>query len=434
MVSRAERGLATLYIDHALDIKMEPMITATIANSTHSPQMQDNTGRDVATKPSSTRAVSHCVSAVMLLGGLLMLGGCSKPAPEQQRSLVRPVKLQAVQQDDSAVIRQFPAMVEPTENARLTFRLNGKITELPVRPGQMVKRGDLLARLDATDYELKVSQAKARFALANAQYERAASLISQKMVSQAMFDEAKAQRQVAEADLKTAESNLAYTRIQAPFSGTIARLLVEKHENVAAQQPILELQVRDQVDVVIQVPEDVIALVKRGTNYQPKVIFDSYPNQSYSAQIKEWDTRADSATNSFKVVFSMDTPKEFNVLSGMTANVMVDMSAITPDGQSKLSVPATALFAKADRRFVFVYEPTTTTNAETATAIPSAAVSASPGSHGVVRQREVKVGRLHGEWVQIEQGVSAGEWVVTAGVQQLHDGQDVRPWTREKGL
>lgn len=413
---------------------MEPMITATIANSTHSPQMQDSTGRDVATKPTSARAVSHCVSAVMLLGGLLMLGGCSKPAPEQQTSLVRPVKLQVVQQDDSAVIRQFPAMVEPTENARLTFRLNGKITELPVRPGQMVKRGDLLARLDATDYELKVSQAKARFALANAQYERAASLISQKMVSQAMFDEAKAQRQVAEADLKTAESNLAYTRIQAPFSGTIARLLVEKHENVAAQQPILELQVRDQVDVVIQVPEDVIALVKRGTNYQPKVIFDSYPNQSYSAQIKEWDTRADSATNSFKVVFSMDTPKEFNVLSGMTANVMVDMSAITPDGQSKLSVPATALFAKADRRFVFVYEPTTTTNAQTATAIPSAAKSASPGSHGVVRQREVKVGRLHGEWVQIEQGVSAGEWVVTAGVQQLQDGQNVRPWTREKGL
>jgi RND family efflux transporter MFP subunit len=292
----------------------------------------------------------------------------------------------------------------------------------------MVKRGDLLARLDATDYELKVSQAKARFALVNAQYERAASLISQKMVSQAMFDEAKAQRQVAEADLKTAESNLAYTRIQAPFSGTIARLLVEKHENVAAQQPILELQVRDQVDVVIQVPEDVIALVKRGTNYQPKVIFDSYPNQSYSAQIKEWDTRADSATNSFKVVFSMDTPKEFNVLSGMTANVMVDMSAITPDGQSKLSVPATALFAKADRRFVFVYEPTASPNAETATP------TTTPGSHGVVRQREVKVGRLHGEWVQIEQGVSAGEWVVTAGVQQLQDGQDVRPWTREKGL
>jgi|GEM_PF-70239 RND family efflux transporter MFP subunit len=412
---------------------MELMNTAKPAMTRHSAEMINRSGFDLSRRSWGTRGVSHWCATIMMLGGLLGLHGCSKPEPDHQTPLVRPVKLQAVQQDDSAVIRQFPAMVEPTENARLTFRLTGKIIELPVRPGQMVKRGDLLARLDATDFELKVTQAKARFALANAQYERAASLISQKMVSQAMFDEAKAQRQVAEADLKTAESNLAYTRIQAPFSGTVARLLVEKHENVAAQQPILELQVRDQVDVVIQVPEDVIALVKKGTNYRPKVIFDSYPNQSYSAQIKEWDTRADSATNSFKVVFSMDTPKEFNVLSGMTANVMVDMSAITPDGQTKLSIPATALFAQAERRFVFVYEAMTDESGHTQTSTKMA-TAATPAAHGVVRQREVKVGSLHGEWVHIEQGVSAGEWVVTAGVQQLQDGQQVRPWTREKGL
>uniref|UniRef100_UPI002B25142E biotin/lipoyl-binding protein n=1 Tax=Rheinheimera pleomorphica TaxID=2703963 RepID=UPI002B25142E len=99
----------------------------------------------------------------------------------------------------------------------------------------MVEKGELLARLDDTDFKLKLDQAKARFELAHTQLVRAEQLIEQKLVSQAVFDEAKAQLQVAQADLATAETALSYTRLEAPFAGNISRLLVENHENVAAQ-------------------------------------------------------------------------------------------------------------------------------------------------------------------------------------------------------
>lgn len=347
---------------------------------------------------------------------LVLVTGCSKPAQIAEQSPSRPVKLHQVQDGQQKLIRQFPALVEPTENARLTFRVSGKLTQFAIRPGQEVQKGDVLARLDPTDFKLRLEQAQAKYQLSKAQFDRAASLIGQNLVSQAMYDETKAQLQVADADLKTAQANLSYTELVAPFSGTVSRSLVENHENVAAQQAILELQLTGMVDVVIQVPEDVIALVRKDVSYQPDVIFDSYPSLSYKADIKEWDTRADSATNSFKVVFSMAAPKEFNVLSGMTANVLADMSKLMRTPSAGVTVPATAVFAANDQpvdaaeRFVWVF------------------------SEGKVNRRAVTVGRLTQQGIEVVAGLSAGEQVVTAGVQQLTENQQVRPWQRERGL
>ncbi len=357
-------------------------------------------------------------SWVLFLSSGLSLVGCSKPPEQNEPQLARPVKLLTVTQSAQENIRQFPAIVEPTQNAKLTFRVPGRLVVLQVRPGQEVKQGELLAQLDPTDFQLKADQAKARYQLAKAQFDRASKLIAEKLVSQAMFDETQAQLQVAEADLRTSEANLSYTELKAPFTGTIARLLVENHENVAAQQAILELQIRDMVDVVIQVPEDVIALVNKEVSYQPKVVFDSYPEHSYLAKIKEWDTRADSATNSFKVVFSLATPKEFNVLSGMTANVIADLSQFTRVDNAHLIVPATAVFAAnnqpiaAIERSVWIFDPKTNT----------------------VKQRAVTIGKLSGSGIEILSGLQQGEQIVTAGVHQLAEGQSVRPWVRERGL
>ncbi|HSG50505.1 MAG TPA: efflux RND transporter periplasmic adaptor subunit [Rheinheimera sp.] len=318
----------------------------------------------------------------------------------------------------SGVIRQFPAVVEPSENVRLTFRVSGKLTQVLVRPGQTVNEGQLLAKLDETDFALKVEQASARYELARTQFERSEQLLNQKLVSQSVFDEAKAQFQVAAADLKTSQTALSYTELHAPFSGIISRQLVENHENVAAQQPILELQLRDNVDIVIQVPEDVISNVKKDLDYQPEVIFDSHPEYRYRAKVKEWDARPDAATNSYKVVFTMPTPQEFNLLSGMTANVIAEMDKISRSGTDVSYIPASALFSPAqqaqniDKKYVWVYDAATER----------------------VTLREVTVGKLSSSGVAVSAGLKTGEQIVSAGVHQLTDGQQVRPWQRERGL
>ncbi len=349
---------------------------------------------------------------------VLYLTACTDAGPGPVTVPERPVKLYTVTDSGSGAVRQFPAVVEPTERASLTFRVSGKLVQLVARPGQMVQKGDLLAKLDDTDFRLKQDQAAARYELAHTQFIRAEQLIAQKLVSQAAFDEAKAQLQVAQADLSTAQTALSYTRLEAPFAGNISRLLVENHENVAAQQPIMELQVRDQVDVVIQVPEDVISNVRKDFDYQPEVVFDSHPQYRYRARIREWDTRADPATNSFKVVFSMATPQEFNVLAGMTANVIAEVSQISAVYTAAVFIPASALFMPGEQAlgsqqsYVWVYQ----------------------GDTGTVSKRPVSVSSLTSAGVAVTSGLSAGEQVVSAGVQQLTEGQKVRPWVRERGL
>lgn len=355
---------------------------------------------------------------VAVFSVVLLLAGCQPATEPQGPAQVRPVKLYTVNPGGSGVIRQFPAVVEPSENVRLTFRVSGKLTQVLVRPGQTVQEGQLLATLDETDFALKQEQASARFELAKTQFERAEQLINQKLVSQSVFDEAKAQFQVAAADLKTSQTALSYTELHAPFSGIISRQLVENHENVAAQQPILELQLRDNVDIVIQVPEDVISNVKKDLDYQPEVIFDSHPEFRYRAKVKEWDARPDAATNSYKVVFTMPTPHEFNLLSGMTANVIAEMDKISRSDNNVSYIPASALFSPAqqaqhsEKKFVWVFDSATER----------------------VTLREVQVGKLSSSGVAVTAGLKPGEQIVSAGVQQLTDGQQVRPWQRERGL
>jgi RND family efflux transporter MFP subunit len=375
--------------------------------------------QEIIMSNSSTSLFTNTVIGSLLFFSLsFLLSGCDTTEEAPEATIIRPVKLFYVTDQHTAFIRQFPAVVEPTKWANLTFRVSGKLIELTGRPSNTVQRGELLARLDDTDFILRLDQANARFELAQAQFDRAKMLIEQKLVSQAQFDEAKAQLQVAKADFSAAKTALSYTRLEAPFAGTVSRLLVENHENVAAQQPIMELQVRGHVDVVIQVPEDVISKVRSESNYQPEVVFDSHPDYRYRARLREWDSRADPSTNSYKVVFSMTSPEEFNVLPGMTANVIVDMSQINRVNSKALYVPATAIFMPdvadlaSQQSYVWLYDE----------------------QKGIVTQRAVTIGELTNAGVAITSGIEVGDIIVTAGVQQLSEGQSVRPWVRERGL
>lgn len=360
-----------------------------------------------------------CVGLFTLVS---VLSACSPEPPQPMEEQPRPVKLITVGASADSEIRRFPAVVAATQTADLTFRVGGEVTELPWRPGHEVQQGDLIAALDPTDYELAAAQARARAELAQAQYDRLAQLINQNVISQAQFDEANAELAVARANLNTATANVGYTRLRAPFNGVIANLHVELFENVGPQQPIVTLHVDDMIDVSIQVPERLFAQVRRDTNYQPDIIFDSLPNQVYQGQIREWDRIADPATNTYRVVFTLPKPAEGNILPGMTATVVIDAAQVLPQHQQRLSVPISALFSPAGSelseqvRMVWVYTP------------------AAQQNRGQISARRVTIGAASSSDVMIVQGLEPGEHVVIAGVHQLHEGQTVRPWIRERGL
>ena len=350
---------------------------------------------------------------------LLFLVGCDKPLPVQdEQTLIRPAKIFTVEDPYKQSIRNFPAEVEANADSKLAFRVSGQVIEFPIKPGNMVEKGDVLAKLDSKDFALQLDDRQARYNLAKSKFDRAKLLLEKKLASQSNFDEAKANVDVALSSLNVAKSNVEYTLLRAPFSGVVSHVYIEKFDHIQAKQSILDLQTRDLIDISIQMPENIIARVKKDSTYQPTVIFDTYSDKEYLASIKEWDTQADPSTLTYKVVFSLPNPIEFNALPGMSANIRIDLSKITQVNLQKYILPISAVFSAEDqplkdnKKHVWKVNPNTMT----------------------VHRVEVEIGELKSNGIEILSGLTTGDQVVAAGSHFLSENMKVSSWNREKGL
>lgn len=350
--------------------------------------------------------------AFLLCLPVMLLTACKDAAPEKTESVIsRPVKLFTVPDSGSPNIRRFPAKVEANQGSYLSFRVNGELIEFPTLAGQAVKKGDVLAKLDPEDFKLQLADREARYKLAKNQLERTETLKQKGIASQAELDQAKANMQVALSALEKAQTDLEYTVLRAPFSGTISKVFIKNFESVVAKQNIMRIETRDLMDVTIQIPEKLVARVDKQTNYKPQVVFDSFPNKAYSLSLKEWDTQADPLTLSYRVVFTLPLPSDFNLLAGMTGNVLIDLNKVFRSDQQKFTIPTTAVFSDAsEHSFVWRF------------------------NDGSIEKVKITLGEIHKSGIEVESGLQPGDKIVSAGVHQLSEQSVVRPWTKERGL
>lgn len=354
--------------------------------------------------------------AVVFLSSLF-LSACDNAETIPQETFPPMVKIVDVGGLTQGSIRQFPAQVEPNKDSHLAFRVSGELKEFAVKAGNRVTKGQLLAKLDDRDFKIQVNDRKARHALAKSQFERAKQLRDRKLASQAQYDEAQANLLVSQANLNSAETALEYTSLYAPYDGVIAKVYAENLQNVQAQQVILNMQNVDSVDVSIQLPERLVAIINKETGYSPSVVFDSLPNKTFNVTVKEWDAQADAATRTFKVVFTLKLTEQDNILPGMSGTLFADLAQVTHQDYSQIVVPVSAVFAADDKqsetaqRFVWVVSDDMT-----------------------VKHRTVDVGSLSGNGIIIKSGLSGDEKIVGAGAHYLSEGDVVRAWSRERGL
>ncbi|WP_340677464.1 efflux RND transporter periplasmic adaptor subunit [Paraglaciecola sp.] len=355
------------------------------------------------------------LQASIYLSLMVVLMGCQEPPQLAVTPAVKLVKVITLSDEGAGKYRNFPAIVEATENALLAFRVSGQLKQLLVLPGAVVQQGDLLAKLDPTDYQLALESAQANYDLALSQFKRAEQLISQQLVSRSGFDESKAQLQVTDAALKVAKTNLAYTELHAPFDGQVAQRFVQNFENITAQQSILALQKNKDIDIAIQLPEDFLANIDKTTQYQPEVRFEAQKKSVFRAKLKEYDTEANSATKSFKVVFSLPTPTDFNVLPGMSATVSIELNKVMKTNVEGWNIPAQAIFAETlnNEKHSYVWLV---------------------NDDNILELTKVTLGGIHEKGFTVISGLKYGDRIVAAGVQMLNAGDAVRVWQKERGL
>lgn len=358
-------------------------------------------------------ASSMRIIALILLSSLLAACSDSDPAPPPAPT--RPVKTFVVAGGSENAVRTFPGRIDATQRAELAFRVAGQLQDILVKEGDLVQEGQVIARLDPTDYQLVYEDRKAIFDNAKANFERGKGLIADGNISRMDFDRMEAEFRTTSASLSQAEKNLEYTVLTSPFAGRIAKRWVENFEDVIAKQTVFTLQNINELDVIIDLPESVVRMVRggvsRSTGADSRVEgatkayarFEGRPDARFRLKPKEIATKADSQTQTFRATWTMDAPTEFTVLPGMTTSVELDMSALV-DSDTVRRVPVRAV--QADSKLkprVWVLDPETMT----------------------VSSQNVTIGRMVGRSIEVTDGLDGGEEIVAVGAPYLAEGMKV---------
>lgn len=337
----------------------------------------------------------------------LALGGCSGAEPDQERSMVRPAKLIEVEGSSSVRTMTYPAIIEATSAAEVTFQVGGLLQELPIRSGQTVEEGALIARLDRRNLRNELATAQARFERAESDFLRTERLLAANATSRRAFEQAQSERDVARADLDTARKRLEDATLRSPFSGVIAAVHVEQFQNVAAQEPIVTLQTTGTAEAAFQVPARTVATSSQFETEETVVLLDAVPDVRIPAVFQSVTTQADPETQTFLVKYAFTPPADLVVLPGMTGMVESRVRFIRDGGLADLpEVPTSAVLSDGEARYVWVVDKNTM----------------------MVSRREVSLAPGVGESLAVLGGLVEGELIVGAGASYLHEGMQIRPY------
>lgn len=353
----------------------------------------------------------------LALAFVLTLTACGKQ--EAPVETARPVLVVHPSGGAQQAFTAYAGEIRAREESALSFRIGGSLVKRLVDAGDRVRRGQLLAELDAGDAAAQARAAQAQLAAAEAELARAsadraryAALEKQKLVSRSVLDAqntaqaaAAAQARAARAQLDVARNQAAYTRLLAPRDGVIANRLAEAGQTVAAGQTVYTLAGDAGREVAIALPESRMREVRVG---QPVLVeLWSAPGQRLPGRVREISPAADPQARTYAARIALEGDAAAAVELGQSARVYMQASG----ERAALGVPLSAVQRGGDGKAssLWVVDPATRR----------------------VRLVPVQLGTYAEDMVPVMGGVAADAWVVAAGGHLLRDGQLVAPVDRD---
>lgn len=353
----------------------------------------------------------RAVNQSMTVGAALIVclcAGCghedpAAPAPRLVRSLV-------VTTAAAGSGATYTAEIHSRYETDLAFQVSGKLVNVPVTAGTLVRKGELLAQLDQTDFRVSLEAARSAVTAAQAEFDRARSeegryrdLLERGLTTRASHlaqqTSAKTSRSKLDqaiADLKLSEQKLSYTSLRADADGVVTAVTGDAGVVVSAGQRVVTVARPNELEAVFDVPDSHINDVRASSLMQIALL--SSPATQYPARVREISPMADPKTRTYRVKTQILSPPS-NLRLGM--NVVVTLTQA--EGPAVITIPATALFQKNRDPAVWIVK-----------------------ADHVLELRPVTVARYETDTVLISDGVKTGERVVTAGVHRLSPGEKVR--------
>lgn len=322
----------------------------------------------------------------------------------------RPVKIAPLAQDQTQWV-QFYGLLRGGKQTTLSFRVPGQLTRLDAEEGQKVEKGQVLASLSAGDIDAQAGQAdagvvasKAQYEQAKREYERYEPLYRSGAISKSQFEQVQTGLKMAQAGYRNAlaqrdRAGLAQkdTVLTAPFDGTVTSLLAQQYSHLAPDAPVMTLESLSGWQVETPLPPSWRQTLRIGQ--KAHVTVEALPDEVFEATLTRMASRAKAGTQTWEALWTL-APTSRPLLPGAAVSVTpVEVKS------SALALPASALFSDNGGTAIWI--------------VTDGKIKRTPV--------EVKGFTRSGEALIQSAEIKAGDSAVVAGVNDLTDGQEVRP-------
>ena len=296
------------------------------------------------------------------------------------------------------------ATVTAVQGVEVSAETGGRVSKIDFESGSIVNKGDVLIQLDTASEDAQLASAEATAALAKASLTRVRKLDKQNLASQDALESAEAKVKETVAQAHNVRAMIAKKTIRAPFSGRLGLRLVNLGQILSEGDAIVSLHTLDPIYVDFSIPQKTLLRLKPGLDV--RVTVDAAPGNTFTGKILASNPNVDPSTRSVRVRAKVANPDEA-LRAGMFANATVVM----PEKLKVLPITATAVAYATFGDSVFVIEEQENEQ--------------SGETEKVLRQQFVQLGQRRGDFVDVVDGLKAGEAAVTSGVFKLRSGMKV---------
>ena len=339
-----------------------------------------------------------CACAVALLAS------CSGNKAREADSEAQAVRIDTVRLSDSNTMLQFPGKVKAANDANMSFKVAGRIKKVYVDEGSTVRKGQLLAELDDTDYRIQLDATEAEYAQVKAEAERVIALYNDNGATPNDYDKAVYGLKQITAKRDAHREQLGYTKLYAPFDGKVQSKLFNDHETVAAGMPVLMLIGGGQPEVEIFL--SAADYIDRGRIAQYFCEFNVIPGVKFPLEVIRVAPQA-NANQLYSMRLRIVNPGKALMPSPGMSTLITAVIKADDGGSMSLVVPSGAVFNADGREWVYVYDT---------------------ARHTIAR-REVRLVQLlsNEHSVVASSALRVGDVVVASGTHSLHEGKSVTP-------
>ncbi|MBK7935860.1 MAG: efflux RND transporter periplasmic adaptor subunit [Lewinellaceae bacterium] len=287
--------------------------------------------------------------------------------------------------------------VDAEENVPATAKMAGALTQVLIKNGDVVKKGQLLAVIDDGVMLKQLAELENQLKTAEDIYNRQKGLWDQKIGTEVQFIQAKAQKEGLERSIATLKEGWGQTRIYSPISGSVDLVALKTGQAIAPGMPLCNIINLGRLKIVGEVTEAYVSKVRKG---DPVVVFFPDLNKEITTKISYVSNTINTNTRTFTVECNLPAER------GYRANMVAVLKIIDYQNPKAIVVPVNLIQTAEDGEFVMVADKT---GDKTATA----------------RKTPVKQGYNYSGMVEIVSGLKNGDFAISTGFQDVNNGETI---------